>query len=84
MEREEIFEVVSKHLRRNVEGLEGVTFKLEASMAEYGASSLDMVEVVSCTIRELGLKVPRTELVGARNLGELVEILARASGKVLC
>ncbi len=82
MDRDKIFEVISRHLRDNVEEMEDVTIEPGTSMADYGASSLDMVEVVSCSIRELGIKVPRTELANAKNLGELVDLFMRSAEKV--
>jgi acyl carrier protein len=46
-------------------------------MKALGASSLDIVEVVSCSMRELRVRVPRSELQGLKNIGELVGLLHR-------
>jgi acyl carrier protein len=46
-------------------------------MKDYGADSLEMVEVVSRSMKELRIKVPRTELSKASNLKELVDIFER-------
>ena len=49
-----------------------------------GADSLEIVEVVSRSMKQLRLKVPRTELSGARNLKELIDMFehaAQAAGK---
>ena len=44
-------------------------------MKDYGANSLDIVEVVSHTMRELRVKVPRTELSKLTNIDDLVDLL---------
>jgi acyl carrier protein len=45
------------------------------SMKDLGANSLDIVEVVSRTMRELKIKVPRAELSRLDNIDELVDLL---------
>ena len=45
------------------------------SMKDYGANSLDIVEVVSGAMRELKVKVPRTELNKLTNVDGLVGLL---------
>lgn len=47
----------------------------DRSMKDYGANSLDIVEVVSGAMRELKVKVPRTELNKLTNLDGLVGLL---------
>ncbi len=44
-------------------------------MKDMGANSLDIVEVVSCSMRELKVKVPRSELAQLQNIDELVDML---------
>jgi acyl carrier protein len=47
------------------------------SMKELGINSLDIVEVVSCSMRELRVKVPRSELSKLTNIDGLVDLLHR-------
>lgn len=77
--RQKILEVVIKHLKQNVDGLEDVEIDPSRSMAEFGASSLDMVEVVSASIRELKIKVSRTELAGLKNIDGLVDLFQKSA-----
>ncbi len=74
MDRQQIVDVVLKHLRLNVDGLDDVEIDTASSMADLGASSLDIVEVVSSSMRELRVRVPTTELSGLKNIGELVDL----------
>jgi polyketide biosynthesis acyl carrier protein len=78
VERDEIMAVVIKHLKRHVDGLEGEEIDPERSASDYQANSLDMVEVVSASMRELQIKVRRTELARLKNLNELVDLFLEA------
>jgi acyl carrier protein len=73
--REAIHAVVAKHLANAVEGLDASTIEGARTMKEYGANSLDIVEVVSASMRELKVKVPRSELNKLSNIDGLVDLL---------
>jgi acyl carrier protein len=73
--KEEIFVVVRNHLCSIVETVDPAKVTREVSMKDLGASSLDMVEVVSCSMRELRVRVPRAELSKVSNIGGLVDLL---------
>jgi acyl carrier protein len=75
MTREEVLAVVAKHLAASVDGLDTSTIDPMRSMKDYGANSLDIVEVVSGAMRELRVKVPRTELNKLTNVDGLVGLL---------
>jgi acyl carrier protein len=75
MTRSDVEAVVMKHLRRIVDGLDSVEVDTDRSMKDYGANSLDIVEVVSATMREIKVKVPRGELNKISTLGGLVDLL---------
>jgi acyl carrier protein len=73
--REHIYSVVKKHVLQTLDGLEESRIDPSMSMKELGATSLDIVEIVSVSMRELKVKVPRTELSKLTNIGGLVELL---------
>ena len=75
--REEVWDVVKEHLVETVEELEGVELDPAKSMKDLGANSLDIVEVVSCSMRDLKIKVPRAELNKLENMNQLVDLLYR-------
>lgn len=75
MTREHVLEVVTRHLVDTIEELEGVEIDPAKSMKDLGANSLDIVEVVSCSMRELKVKVPRSELNALENINQLVDLL---------
>ncbi len=77
--REAVLEVVKRHLVDTIEELEGVEIDPAKSMKELGANSLDIVEVVSCSMRELKVKVPRAELNKLENINQLVDLLHKVA-----
>ena len=79
--REQIPEVVKKHVLATVDGLSETNFDPSRSMRDLGANSLDMVEVVSCAMRELKVKVPRSELNKLTNVDGLVDLLHGVASK---
>jgi acyl carrier protein len=79
MTNEHIYLVVKKHLLNTVDGLQESDVDLSKSLRDLGANSLDIVEIVSVSMRELKVKVPRSELAKLTNLGGLVELLHTAA-----
>lgn len=79
MSRAVIQSVIAKHLANAVEGLDASTIDGAKSMKEYGANSLDIVEVVSASMRELKVKVPRSELNKLKDINGLVDLLSNAA-----
>jgi len=77
--KEEILKIVKLHLADNVEDMNEAAFDPAKSMKAMGANSLDIVEVVSCTMRDLKVKVPRAELAKLNNVNELVDLLHKAA-----
>jgi acyl carrier protein len=79
MIRSETEAIVIKHLMEVVDDLKEADIDTNRSMKELGANSLDIVEVVSCSMRELKVKVPRAELSKVTNIAALVDLLHAAS-----
>lgn len=79
MTREDIVKTVQKHLAGVLDGVDATTIDPERSMKDYGANSLDIVEVVSATMRELRVKVPRSELSKLTNMNQLVDLLYKTA-----
>ncbi len=76
--KDDIFAVVRKHLIEICPDIEGDRVVPAVSMKDLGASSLDMVEVVSCSMRELSVRVSRQELSDLKDIGGLVDLLHAA------
>jgi len=77
MEKQHILNVIKENL---VEAVDGITLEEiddQKAMTEYGASSLDIVEVVSNSMRQLKVKIPRTELANIKDIDGLAETFAQ-------
>lgn len=72
---EQVFDIVKKHLTTICTDVPPEKIVREVSMADIGATSLDIVEVVSCSMRELKVRVPRAELSKLSDIGGLVDLL---------
>ena len=78
MTRDDVLEVIMSHFLEIVEDLDESDLDPSKSMKDYGATSLDMVEVVSASMRELKVKVPRSTLNGIADINGLVDALHEA------
>jgi polyketide biosynthesis acyl carrier protein len=71
--RARIVEVIRGNIIKNIEDINEEDIDLSRSMKDYGANSLDIIEVVSCSMRELNLKIPRSELTEIKSIDELAD-----------
>ena len=81
MNREEIFAVVKANMQTIIEGAKGKEIAETNSMRDFGADSLEIVEVLSRSMKQLRIKVPRAELMDARNLKDLLDLFEKAAAK---
>jgi acyl carrier protein len=82
--RERVLTELTGQLRANVEGLEQLESKdlaLSGTFADLGASSLDMVDVVSNTNSKLGVALDRRAFAQLKNLDELVSLFEKELDK---
>ncbi len=77
--KEEVLETIKKHLLNTLPDLTEAEFDPERSMTELGANSLDIVDVVSCTLRDLQIKVPRAQLVGLENIDGFANMILQTA-----
>lgn len=75
MTKEQVLAVVRKHIVDTLDDVDEAQIEPGKSMKDIGANSLDIVEIVSSSMRELKVKVPRSELAKLQNIGELVDLL---------
>jgi polyketide biosynthesis acyl carrier protein len=70
-----VFAALLAQIRDVVPELAGHSFARTESMADLGVNSIERSEVLMLTLETLGLKVPPREFHGARNIGELSDLL---------
>jgi acyl carrier protein len=81
MDKKQIFEMLLNNLQETIPDLADTKVELHQTMAEIGANSLDVVEVVSTTMREVKVRLPRETLQDLANVGALVDALHDAQGE---
>ena len=75
--KQDILALVAEHTRQVLPGLEAHVFAESDSLAALGANSMDRAEIAMMIQEALALKIPRVELFGPRNIGELADLFLR-------
>lgn len=75
MKKEEIFQLIVCNSCGVIPDLEDHEFKPDDQLGNLGANSVDRAEIITLTLEALSLQIPRVELFGANNIGELADVL---------
>ena len=81
MTKEEIIDVIKQNIVDNLDDVEITEIDPQKTMKDYGANSLDIIEVVSSSMRELNIKIPRSELADISNIDGLADKFFEYAGK---
>ncbi len=81
MTRQEVFSVIQSNMRMIIPGMDGKEIAEEKSMRDFGADSLMMVEIVSRSMKQCKIKIPRAKLVPVTNLKELLDVFEQEAAK---
>ncbi|RZO65287.1 MAG: acyl carrier protein [Sandaracinaceae bacterium] len=75
MERETVLSALTSNLRLVVpNSAEATVIEQSSLLADYGADSIQVVEIVSRTMRSLRVRVPRTDMSRAKDVATLVDL----------
>ena len=77
VDKSQILELIARHTREILPGLEAHVFVDSDRLADLGANSVDRAEIAMLVQESLALRVPRVELFGPKNIGELAELFLR-------
>jgi polyketide biosynthesis acyl carrier protein len=75
MNKDQILELVIRNVREVLPELERHAFVPDDELTKLGANSLDRAEIVNLTLEAMALRIPRVQLFGVKNLGQLVDVL---------
>ncbi len=75
MNNTDVFELVVNYSREVVPELEGHAFKRTDRLSELGANSVDRAEIIMMTMESISLRIPLLEISGAKNIGELSDLI---------
>jgi polyketide biosynthesis acyl carrier protein len=74
MTHHQILELIARHTREIVPGLDAHSFVASDRLTDLGANSMDRAEIAMLVQESLSLSVPRIELFGPKNIGELADL----------
>lgn len=72
MKREAIFDVVKESIGRVIPGWSGTVLETQG-VRDLGGHSLQGAEIVSLSVQQLGINVPRDRLLRVRTFGQLLD-----------
>jgi acyl carrier protein len=75
MTRDDIRAVLIKNIGETLDDVVISNIDTTKTMKDVGANSLDIVEIVSRTMRQLKVKIPRTELNRLENIDALIDLI---------
>ncbi|TXH64666.1 MAG: acyl carrier protein [Lysobacteraceae bacterium] len=75
MTKTDILDIIARHTREILPELETHVFVASDRLVDLGANSVDRADIVMMAQETLGISVPRVELFGPKNIGELADLL---------
>jgi len=73
MTKVELLDLIARHTREILPGLDGRQLVASDRLVDLGANSVDRAEIAMLVQESLGLSVSRVELFKPKNIGELAD-----------
>lgn len=73
MTKEEIVELLTEELAEQLDDIREEDLDPDLSMRDFGANSLDVIEVVTSVMRQLDIKIPRSQLADIETINGLAD-----------
>jgi polyketide biosynthesis acyl carrier protein len=74
MNKTKLLELIAQHTREILSGLEAHQFAASDRLVDLGANSVDRAEIAMLVQESLNISIPRIELFGPKNIGELADL----------
>ena len=74
MNRTKVLELIAQHTREVLPGLDSHQFAASDRLTDLGANSIDRAEIAMLVQDSLSISIPRVELFGPKNIGELADL----------
>jgi len=81
MNKEEVIRLLVKNLKKAIPEFEDEELDTSKSYKDLGVSSLELVEIVTKTAKELGVNLPFTELTSVKTTDDLANVFMRLKSK---
>ncbi len=79
MNKEKVFELLKKYTCEVAPELEEASLEPSDSLKNLGIDSVNRAEIIMMVMEDLSLNIPRIELAGAQNIGELADLFVAKS-----
>lgn len=79
MTRNEILDALKFNITETLDNVDTCNLDTSRTLMDIGANSLDIVEIVSRTMRQLKVKIPRSELDELGNMDALIDFIDKAA-----
>ncbi|NEQ41969.1 MAG: acyl carrier protein [Okeania sp. SIO3I5] len=76
MSKEKVLKLIRKYTREVAPELEEAPLEPTDSLKSLGIDSVNRAEIIMMVMEDLSLNIPRIELAGANNIGELADLFA--------
>ncbi|OZG70449.1 acyl carrier protein [Hahella sp. CCB-MM4] len=74
MDKSEVFDVIRDNIEEVLPRVTREQIRMDGSLVDLGANSIDRMEVVTFSMEDLGIKVPLQSLAKVDNLAGLVDL----------
>jgi len=74
MDKDKILSLIKKYTREVAPELEDAPLEPTDSLKSLGVDSVNRAEILMMVMEDLDLNIPRVELAGAKNIGELADL----------
>ena len=74
MNKTKLLDLIAQHTREVLPGLDTHQFVVADRLADLGANSVDRAEIAMLVQESLNISIPRIELFGPKNIGELADL----------
>ncbi|GGP71245.1 MULTISPECIES: acyl carrier protein [Streptomyces] len=76
MTEDEIFTTLTGVFQEIIEDVDVKAITREDSLRDLGANSIDRAEIITDTLEQVGVTIPMVKFADARNIGDIVSVIA--------
>jgi polyketide biosynthesis acyl carrier protein len=77
MQKELVFKVVIQKIAEILPEVSPEQITMQHSLHDIGANSIDRADIIMNTVAEIDVDIPMLEFGGAKNIGDIVELIHR-------
>ncbi len=75
MDKSLIFSTIKTVVKNTLPWVDENGIVIEASLRDFGANSIDRIDIIMQTMEEIGVQVPMVQFAHAKNIQNIVDLL---------